>query len=122
MRASGQAVASLVAHVAAVLCTTMADEGVATRTHSQAAALIKAGEAGSGEEALRTMKEKSLQEIYRFLAINLGEPPTEFEWRYKAKSKDEKEDEMVEVADKNLTFSYLGQRRRRSGPVQNGHF
>ncbi len=83
--------------------TSTMNKVLARLLHSQAAALIKAGEAGSGEEALRTMKEKSLKEIYRFLAINLGEPPTEFEWRYKAKSKGEKEDETVEVADKNLT-------------------
>ena len=83
--------------------TSTMNKVLARLLHSQAAALIKAGEAGSGEEALRTMKEKSLKEIYRFLAINLGEPPTEFEWRYKAKSKDEKEGMTVEVADKNLT-------------------
>ena len=83
--------------------TSTMNKVLARLLHSQAAALIKAGEAGSGEEALRTMKEKSLKEIYRFLAINLGEPPTEFEWRYQVKSKDGKEDEAVEVADKNLT-------------------
>ena len=83
--------------------TSTMNKVLARLLHSQAAALIKAGEAGSGEEALRTMKEKSLKEIYRFLAINLGEPPTEFEWRYQVKSKDVKEGETVEVADKNLT-------------------
>ena len=83
--------------------TSTMNKVLARLLHSQAAALIKASEAGSGEEALRTMKEKSLKEIYRFLAINLGEPPTEFEWRYQVKSKDGKEDEAVEVADKNLT-------------------
>ncbi|MBL6921748.1 MAG: C1 family peptidase [Akkermansiaceae bacterium] len=83
--------------------TSTMNKVLARLLHSQAAALIKAGEAGSGEKALRTMKEKSLKEIYRFLAINLGEPPTEFEWRYQVKSKDGKEDETVEVADKNLT-------------------
>ena len=85
--------------------TSTMNKVLARLLHSQAAALIKAGEAGSGEEALRTMKEKSLKEIYRFLAINLGEPPTEFEWRYQVKSKDGKEDETVEVADKNLTLA-----------------
>ncbi|OUV17480.1 MAG: hypothetical protein CBC46_02435 [Verrucomicrobiaceae bacterium TMED86] len=83
--------------------TSTMNKVLARLLHSQAAALIKAGEAGSGEEALRMMKEKSLKEIYRFLAINLGEPPTEFEWRYQVKSKDGKEGETVEVADKNLT-------------------
>lgn len=83
--------------------TSTMNKVLARLLHSQAAALIKAGEAGSGEKALRTMKEKSLKEIYRFLAINLGEPPTEFQWRYQVKSKDGKKDETVEVANKNLT-------------------
>ena len=83
--------------------TSTMNKVLARLLHSQAAALIKAGEAGSGEKDLRMMKERSLKEIYRFLAINLGEPPTKFEWRYQVKSKDGKEDETVEVADKNLT-------------------
>ena len=32
-------------------------------------------------------KAKMLSEIYRMLVLNLGEPPTEFEWRYKNKDK-----------------------------------
>ena len=46
--------------------TSTMNKVLARLLHSQAAALIKAGEAGSGEKALRTMKEKSLKEIYRF--------------------------------------------------------
>jgi bleomycin hydrolase len=34
---------------------------------------------------LATRKVEMLSEIYRMLALNLGEPPTEFQWRYKAK-------------------------------------
>ena len=34
-------------------------------------------------EELREAKEKMLPDIYRLLVINLGEPPTEFVWRYK---------------------------------------
>ncbi len=37
---------------------------------------------------LNKEKIKMLSEIYRILAINLGEPPTSFEWRYKDKSGD----------------------------------
>lgn len=48
---------------------------------------------GAGVKELRTFKKEALREVYRFLVINLGEPPTEFEWRYvvKGKENDEKE-------------------------------
>jgi len=36
---------------------------------------------------LTTRKTDMLSEIYRMLALNLGEPPTEFQWRYKNKDK-----------------------------------
>jgi len=40
---------------------------------------------GTKEKKLRETKNSMLQEIYRILMISLGEPPTEFEWRYKDK-------------------------------------
>lgn len=43
-------------------------------------------------ERMRAAKEKMLAEVYRVLVLNLGEPPVEFTWRYKAKDKD-KEDQ-----------------------------
>ena len=36
---------------------------------------------------LATRKTEMLSEVYRMLALNLGEPPTEFQWRYKNKDK-----------------------------------
>ena len=36
---------------------------------------------------LAARKTEMLSEIYRMLALNLGEPPTEFQWRYKNKDK-----------------------------------
>lgn len=40
--------------------------------------------AGGGSlEALRAAKHEALREVYRLLVINLGDPPTEFEWRYR---------------------------------------
>ncbi len=36
---------------------------------------------------LAARKTEMLSEIYRMLALNLGEPPTEFQWRYKDKDK-----------------------------------
>ena len=84
--------------------TSTMNKVLARLLYSQAAVIIKASESGVDEKALRALKEKGLEEIYRFLVINLGEPPTEFEWRYKAKSKDDKKDEeTVAAVDKNLT-------------------
>ncbi len=36
---------------------------------------------------LNARKVEMLSEIYRMLALNLGEPPTEFQWRFKDKDK-----------------------------------
>jgi bleomycin hydrolase len=36
---------------------------------------------------LSARKIEMLSEVYRMLALNLGEPPTEFQWRYKTKDK-----------------------------------
>ena len=36
---------------------------------------------------LAARKTEMLSEIYRMLALNLGEPPTEFQWRYKNKDR-----------------------------------
>ncbi|HET6558847.1 MAG TPA: C1 family peptidase [Prolixibacteraceae bacterium] len=36
---------------------------------------------------LAARKVEMLSEIYRMLALNLGEPPTEFQWRFKTKDK-----------------------------------
>jgi len=39
------------------------------------------------QKKLTARKLEMLSEIYRMLALNLGEPPAEFQWRYKAKDK-----------------------------------
>lgn len=43
----------------------------------------EAAVAGKKEKALREMKMSVLQDVYRILALCLGEPPTEFTWRYR---------------------------------------
>jgi len=43
---------------------------------------------GKNESELREAKENMLSEVYRILAITLGEPPTEFSWRYEDKDGD----------------------------------
>ena len=56
---------------------------------AQANGILEAAKTGASVEDLRKLKKKGLAEVYRFLVINLGEPPTEFEYRYKTKSKDD---------------------------------
>jgi len=42
---------------------------------------------------MRRAKKEMLTEVYRILVLNLGEPPREFSYRYKAKGKDADDDE-----------------------------
>ena len=46
-------------------------------------AIREAAAAGKKEKALREMKMPVLKDVYRVLALCLGEPPTEFTWRYR---------------------------------------
>jgi bleomycin hydrolase len=50
-----------------------------------AAELRELAAGGSGEGVLRERKMEMLQVIYRILALHLGVPPKEFEWRYEDK-------------------------------------
>lgn len=47
--------------------------------------LRSAAESGQKTKQLHSMREEMMSEIYRMLALNLGVPPTNFEWRYKNK-------------------------------------
>ena len=49
--------------------------------------ILKRHADGATIEILREEKEKALKAVYRFLVINLGEPPTQFEWRYRINKK-----------------------------------
>lgn len=72
---------------------------------ARAVALMKSHQEGASLEKLRAQKEKSLQEVYRFLVLNLGEPPVKFEWRYQADSdkKGEGKDDSPKVKNEKLT-------------------
>lgn len=78
---------------------------------SRAAGLLRASEGGADVEKLRELKAEAMEEVYRFLVLNLGEPPREFDWRYEVKKKEdsasEDEEKAVEeepkVAQENLT-------------------
>lgn len=43
--------------------------------------------AKADQKKLDSRKLEMLSEVYRMLALNLGEPPTEFQWRYRNKDK-----------------------------------
>ena len=45
--------------------------------------LRQMAEGGAREKALRKEKIEIMKQVYRILALCLGEPPTEFTWRYK---------------------------------------
>lgn len=72
---------------------------------SRAANLIRASDSGANVKQLREMKHEAMAEVYRFLALNLGEPPAEFEWRYRTKKRDDSSDSKKEreVEQKELS-------------------
>jgi bleomycin hydrolase len=43
--------------------------------------------AKADQKKIAARKVEMLSEVYRMLALNLGEPPAEFQWRYKTKDK-----------------------------------
>lgn len=49
--------------------------------------LREAAKNGQNDKQLHTMREEMLADIYRMLVLNLGVPPTVFEWRYEDKNK-----------------------------------
>lgn len=60
---------------------------------ARAVAMHRRHREGASLAELRKFKQQVLAEVYRVLALNLGEPPTEFEYRYKPKQKSDDEDE-----------------------------
>lgn len=63
-----------------------------------AARMIELHENGAEVDALRAEKVSALKEVYRFLAINLGEPPVEFEWRFRIRKSADKKAEAADSA------------------------
>ncbi|MDE7347355.1 MAG: C1 family peptidase [Muribaculaceae bacterium] len=53
---------------------------LATRLREDGLRLRQAKAKGADEKALQDMKTKQLGEVYKMLALTLGEPPTEFTW------------------------------------------
>ena len=83
---------------------------------SRAADLLEANESGTDLEGLRALKQKAMTDVYRFLALNLGEPPSEFKWRYEKKKKEDakagdevKKDSSVEQSSLTALKKYTPQ-------------
>lgn len=58
-----------------------------TKLREDALELREMVAAKADQKKLATRKLAMLSEVYRMLALNLGEPPTEFQWRFKTKDK-----------------------------------
>lgn len=57
---------------------------ITTKLREDGIALRRMVEKGSKPGDIRNLKLEQLSQIYRMLALNLGEPPTSFQWRYQS--------------------------------------
>ena len=80
---------------AAVISTTKGIEADGFRLMSQVLAellrakateILRESDRGSKETVLRKIKEEAMEDVFRFLSLNLGGPPTEFEWRHEKRN------------------------------------
>jgi bleomycin hydrolase len=55
---------------------------------------------GASVKRLREAKEEMLKDVYRVLAMNLGEPPSEFVWRYEPGKDKDKDDDSGDEGDR----------------------
>ena len=69
---------------------------------SKAAEILRESDQGSQETSLRKIKEGAMEDVFRFLSLNLGVPPTGFEWRYK-KQKQSNESKKKGVKQDQIT-------------------
>lgn len=58
---------------------------ISTKLREDALEIRDLKNAKTDEKKISERKMAMLSEVYRMLVLNLGEPPTEFEWRYKMK-------------------------------------
>jgi bleomycin hydrolase len=67
--------------------TSLLTKFINTKLREDALEIRELKQAKADQKKLAARKVEMLSEIYRMLALNLGEPPTEFQWRYKNKDK-----------------------------------
>ncbi|QTN31058.1 hypothetical protein HZ994_01520 [Akkermansiaceae bacterium] len=63
--------------------TAVLNEVFGRLVRSRSVRILRRHADGATEAELRSMKADALREVYRFLVINLGQPPVEFGWRFK---------------------------------------
>ncbi len=73
--------------------TSTMNEVLERLVRAEASRMLAAYRNGATPANLRAAKEDTLARVYRFLCLNLGEPPAEFEWRYEAKPKKDAKEE-----------------------------
>lgn len=62
--------------------TGMMDRLVSRKLRKDASVLREMSQSGATVEELRARKLETLKDVYRMLVLNMGAPPTEFQWRY----------------------------------------
>lgn len=72
---------------------------------SRAVRLVDRHVDGASEDEIREEKNKVLAEVYRYLVLHFGEPPTEFEWRYQVSQKEKGGDDAVWSSSENRRLS-----------------
>lgn len=79
---------------------------LATKLRENALRLRQAKEKGADAAKLQAMKSDQLSEVYKMLALALGEPPTEFTWT--RRDKDGKAVETKKYTPKSFYEEFLG--------------
>ncbi len=65
---------------------------ITAKLREYASVLRAAHKSGTDRAALSARKTEMIEEVYRMLAIHLGEPPTSFEWQWRDKDKNFRRD------------------------------
>ncbi len=86
--------------------TGMMNRLIGKKLRADAIELRNLNEQGKSVDQLRTEKENMLAEVYRMLAMNLGEPPTEFPWRFE--DRDSVVSEMKMFTPKEFYEEFVG--------------
>jgi len=79
---------------------------LATRMRKGILALRKAAAGGASLDALRAQKADSLKDVYKILALCLGEPPKSFAWRFE--DKDHKVSELKTYTPQSFLRDFVG--------------
>jgi len=87
--------------------TTTVNEVLGRLLRANAVRILDLHASGTGLDELRAEKNEVIKEVYRFLVINFGQPPVDFEWRYRQSKKSDGNndpiEEMLTVEEGKLT-------------------